>query len=251
MRALGTSPRRIVLSILSGTAIALTGNFLGITSTLLTTISEETVEKTGLDVYYPRGEYKRCRTSSLYTFVVPSEWVADTFIELAKAQRNVQPLELQMKQRRSGSGTTTLPDVAYGPPGRLNVKGVSESGDTNVSVIVTDGMDNFSLPTLGGPIEAANKLLQLSIAPTGSGRTATLISAIEDTSRKVYQLEFNVDRGSRGVPIKNISVIAATPQGDKLITLTVVAPLQLWETDAVLDRKCRKIASSFHVTTSL
>jgi ABC-type lipoprotein release transport system permease subunit len=58
MRALGTSPRRIFLSILSGTAIALTGNFLGITSTLLTTISEETVEKTGLDVYYPRGEYK-------------------------------------------------------------------------------------------------------------------------------------------------------------------------------------------------
>ena len=177
MRALGTSPRRIFLSILSGTAIALTGNFLGITSTLLTTISEET--------------------------------------------------------------------------GRLNVKGVSESGDTNVSVIVTDGMDNFSLTTLGGPIEAANKLLQLSIAPTGSGRTATLICAIEDTSRKVYQLEFNVDRSLRGAPIKNISVIAATPQGDKLITLTVVAPLQLWETDAVLDRKCRKIASSFHVTTTL
>ena len=38
MRALGTSPRRIFLSILSGTGIALSGNFLGITSTLLTTI---------------------------------------------------------------------------------------------------------------------------------------------------------------------------------------------------------------------
>jgi hypothetical protein len=56
MRALGTSPRRIILSILSGMGIALTGNFLGITSTLLTTISEETVEKTGLDVYFPRGD---------------------------------------------------------------------------------------------------------------------------------------------------------------------------------------------------
>jgi hypothetical protein len=100
-------------------------------------------------------------------------------------------------------------------------------------------------------VDPLNKLFQLSIAPKGSGRTATLISAIEDTSRKVYQLEFNVDRGTRGAPIKNISVIAATPQGDKLITLTVVAPLQLWETDAVLDRKCRKIASSFHVTTTL
>ena len=249
MRALGTSPRRIFLSILSGTGIALSGNFLGITSTLLTTISEDTVEKSGLDLYFPRGEYKRCR-SSLYTFVVPSEWVADTFVELAKAQRNVQPLELQMKSQRSGGrgGSTTLPDAAYGPPGRLNVKGVSESGDTNVSVILTDGMRNFSLQTLGGPSEAANKLLQLSVAPEGSGRIATLVSAIEDTSRNVYQLEFNVDRGTRGVPIKNISVIAATPQGDKLITLTVVAPLQLWETE-VFDRKCRKIASSFHVTT--
>ena len=198
MRALGTSPRRIFLSILSGTGIALSGNFLGITSTLLTTISEDTVEKSGLDLYFPRGEYKRCR-SSLYTFVVPSEWVADTFVELAKAQRNVQPLELQMKSQRSGGrgGSTTLPDAAYGPPGRLNVKGVSESGDTNVSVIVTDGMRNFSLQTLGGPSEAANKLLQLSVAPEGSGRIATLVSAIEDTSRNVYQLEFNVDRGTR------------------------------------------------------
>lgn len=243
MRALGTSPRRIFLSILSGTGIALSGNFLGITSTLLATISEDTVEKSGLDLYFPRGEYKRCR-SSLYTFVVPSEWVADTFVELAKAQRNVQPLELQMKSQRRG-GSTTLPDAAYGPPGRLNGKGVSESGDTNVSVIVTDGMRNFSLQTLGGPSEAANKLLQLSIAPEGSGRIATLVSAIEDTSRKVYQLEFNVDRGTRGVPIKNISVIAATPQGDKLITLSVVAPLQLWETEQYLLENVERLHQVF------
>lgn len=141
-----------------------------------------------------------------------------------------------------------LPDSAYGPPGRLNRRGVSESGDTNVSVIVAGGIRGSSLRTLGGPEEAAEKLLRLSIAPEGSGRVATLLSAVEDKSRGVYEFEFNVDRGLRGIPIKNISVIAVTPGGDKLITLTVVAPLQLWD-DEVFDRKCRKIASSFHLTS--
>ncbi|KAL3781693.1 hypothetical protein ACHAW5_011063, partial [Stephanodiscus triporus] len=243
MRALGTSPRRVALSFLSASGIALAGNFLGVTSKLLTAIPEATVEASGLDLYFPRGEFKRCRARG-YTFVIPSEWVADTFVELAKAQRDVLPLDLQMK-RAVGGGT--LPDSAYGPPGRLNRKGVSESGDTNVSVIVTGGMRGFSLRMLGGPEEAAEKLLRLSIAPEGSGRVATLLSAVEDKSRGVYVFEFNVDRGLRGSPIKNLSVVASTPEGDKLITLTVAAPLQLWDDD-VFDRKCRKIASSFHLT---
>jgi PsbP len=246
MRALGTSPRRVALSFLSSTGIALAGNFLGVTSKLLTAFPEATVESSGLDIYFPRGDFKRCRSRG-YTFVIPKEWVADTFVELAKAQRNVQPLDLQMKRTSGGGGT--LPDSAYGPPGRLNEKGVSESGDTNVSVIVTSGLRGFSLrKTLGDPNEAAEKLLRLSIAPEDSGRVATLLSAVEDKPREVYQFEFNVDRGSKGPPVKNISVVAATPQGDKLFTLTVVAPLQQWN-DKTFEMKCRKIASSFHLTS--
>ncbi len=245
MRALGMSPRRVALSLLSASGIALAGNFLGVTSELLTAIPEATVEASDLDAYFPRGEYKRYRGRG-YTFVVPSEWVADTFVELAKAQRDVRPLDLQMKRGVAGGGGAVLPDSAYGPPGRLNRKGVSESGDTNVSVIVTGGMRGFSLRTLGGPEEAAEKLLRLSIAPEGSGRVATLLSVVEDKSRGVYEFEFNVDRGPRRSPIKNLSVVAATPEGDKLITLTVVAPLQLWDDD-VFNRKCIKIASSFHL----
>jgi len=254
MRELGTSPRRIALSFLSATGIALAGNFLGVTSTLLITIPEGTVEASGLDSYFPRGDFKRCRGRG-YTYVIPREWVADTYVELAKAQRRVQPLDLEMKRTSNGGGGGggsiggTLPDTAYGPPGRLNSRGVSESGDTNVSVIVTSGLRGFSLrKTLGEPTEAAEKLLRLSIAPEGSGRVATLLSAVEDPTRKVYQLEFNVDRGILRPPVKNISVIAATPQGDSLITLTVVAPLVLWD-DKTFDMKCRKIASSFHLTS--
>jgi hypothetical protein len=245
MRALGTSPRRILVSFLSATGIALAGNFLGVTSKLLTAIPEAAVESSGLDTYFPRGDFKRCQSQG-YTFVVPKEWVADTFVELAKAQRQVQPLDLQMKRTSVGGGM--LPDSAYGPPGRLNEKGVSESGDTNVSVIVTTGLRGFTLrKTLGEPKEAAEKLLRLSIAPEGSGLVTSLLSAVEDKSREVYQFEFDVDRGSKGPPLKNISVVAASPQGDKLFTLTVVAPLQRWN-DNVFDMKCRKIASSFHLT---
>jgi len=217
-----------------------------VTSNILTAVPEEQVEATGLDTYFPRGEYKRCRTSE-YTFVIPKEWVADTFVELAKAQRKVQPLDYSMQQERRNGKITTLPDSAYGPPGRLNQKGVSESGATNVSVIVSSGFTGFTLRgTLGTPRDAAETLLSKSIAPEGSGRVATLIRSVEERGGQTYKFEYMVDRGSRGPPLQNIAVIAASPQGDKLYTLTVVAPAEKWK-DANYDSKLRKIADSFHL----
>jgi hypothetical protein len=59
MRALGTSPRRIFVSFLSASGIALAGNFLGVTSRLLTTVPEDIVESSGLDLYFPRGELRQ------------------------------------------------------------------------------------------------------------------------------------------------------------------------------------------------
>ena len=106
MMALGTNPRRIALSLLSGTGIALAGNLFGVTSLLLSGIDESAVEQSGLDTYYPRGDYKRVKTPD-YTFVVPKEWVADTALELAKAQRRAQPLDYNI--RRGGGGA--LPDA--------------------------------------------------------------------------------------------------------------------------------------------
>lgn len=135
--------------------------------------------------------------------------------------------------------------------GRLNPRtGVSEQGDTNVSVIVSGGLSGFSLKgTLGPPEEAADKLIRLSLAPEGSGRTISLLSAVEDTARELYQLEYDVDRGERGPPLRAISLIAAgTPVGTKLITMTVTAPKQAWTSDATLATKLERIASSFHTT---
>jgi hypothetical protein len=106
MMALGTNPRRIALSLLSGAGIALAGNLFGVTSSLLKTIDEDAVEATGLDTYFPRGDFKRYRTLD-YTFVVPNEWVADTFLELAKAQRMTQSLDYSRQKSSRG----TLPDA--------------------------------------------------------------------------------------------------------------------------------------------
>lgn len=53
------------------------------------------------------GDYKRVKGKG-YTFVIPKEWVGDTFVELAKAQRAVQPLDYKMKQGGRGA---TLPDA--------------------------------------------------------------------------------------------------------------------------------------------
>ena len=135
---------------------------------------------------------------------------------------------------------------AFGPPGRLNKRGVSEQGDTNVSVVVSSVMSGFSLKgTLGDPTSAAQTLLRVSLAPEGSGRSATLLSAGEDSARQVYQFEYTVDRGDRGPPLRAISVIAAR-NSDAVVTLTVVAPSEDWR-DENLASKLRKVANSFHV----
>jgi len=200
------------------------------------------VEASGLDTYYPRGNVKRIRGKG-YTFVIPKEWVADTALELAKAQRRAKTLDYSLKQ---SSGGGVLPDAAFGPPGRLNAKGVSE-GDTNVSLIVNSGLKGFSLRgTLGSPTSAAETLLRVSLAPPGSGRTGTLVNAYEDSTRNgLYQFEYTVDRGQRGPPLRAISVIAEK-NGDTLITMTVVAPQQEWE-DPIKKEKLERIASSFHL----
>jgi len=61
MAAMGTNPRRILLGTASATGIALAGNFLGVTSKLLTLVPESAVEATGVDTYFPRGTDAKCQ----------------------------------------------------------------------------------------------------------------------------------------------------------------------------------------------
>lgn len=251
MKAMGTSPRRIFLSSLSATGIALTGNLYGVTSNLLTKVPESLVESTGLDTYYPRGDFKRFRSSEGYTFVIPKEWVGDTALELAKIERRTMRLdaEYNMKSSRSSRNSGSIPDAAFGPPNKFNERGVSSS-DTNVSSIVSKLQPGLSLRgMLGSPTSAAETLLRVSLTPEGSGRVGTLIQACEEqrgSFGSIYQFEYRVDRGERGPPLKSIAVIAVQG-GDTLVTMTVVAPEKDWGSPAY-DAKLRKIAESFKLT---
>jgi hypothetical protein len=93
------------------------------------------------------------------------------------------------------------------------------------------------------PTEGAMFLLENWIAPLQSGRKATLLSASEDNG--MYQFEYRVDRGDRGLPLQAISVLSETK--GSLLTLTVIAPEREWLENTSSEAKLRKIASSFHL----
>lgn len=219
-----------------------------------------TQNQTGLDTFYPRGECKRVvvRTTNTVgipsnsgkcSFLIPKEWVADTSLALAQAQRQARVLDYSMQQNNQQS-TNVLPDAAYGPPGRLDSQGLS-NGDTNVSVIINNGVRNFSLASSLGsdPTSAAETLLSSKFAPRKG--LPKLVSAIEqvrgDENNKVpvYQFEYTVDRGEKYKPLRAISVVAGSKAGDAFVTLTVVSTMEEWDNKPVVDERLRRVASSF------
>jgi hypothetical protein len=253
MTAMGTSPRRIFLSSLSASGIALAGNLFGVTSQLLMAFPEDQVAATGLDTYFPRGPYKRFRTAD-YSLVIPKEWVADTAVELAKAQRRSKSLDYSMRTKPNSQ--SVLPDAAFGPPGNLLAKN-NTGGDTNVSVIKTPAPAQFDLRNImteKGSDDAstgAQFLLQKFLA--GPGREVTVLSVNSDQNDSntvaSYRFSYRVIRDGRPA-LQAISVVAqkyAPPEsgGNVLFTFTVVAPEVTWQTDFAI--KLQKVANSFHL----
>lgn len=246
MRMMGTSPRRIFLSVLSSTFIAFAANLFGITSNLLSALPESFVEKSGLDSFYPRGDYKRvivrgAAGQGKCSFVIPKDWVADTSLALAQAQRRAKVLDYSMS---SSDQFGVLPDAAYGPPGKTDQQGLSNK-ETNVSVII-NGVKDFTLRgTLGSDPNAAAEILLSS--KFGPRRPTTLISSFEEQRGEnnipIYQFEYTVDRGDRAPPLHAISVIGGSLAGDAFVTLTVVSLDSAWNGQA--DERLRQIAKSF------
>jgi len=172
--------------------------------------------------------------------------------------------------RSSGGGgasaaSSQIPDAAFGPPGKFNSRGVSNA-DTNVSILLTPVSESFSLlRTIGTPQAAAEYLLRTSITPEGSGRVGTLLNACEEERRmgkSVYQFEYRVDRDAKGLkPLRAISIIAVSgglktdgvvtggvqeARGRKLVTMTVVAPAEVWEEEEY-GKRLRTVAESFQI----
>ena len=150
-----------------------------------------------------------------------------------------------MSSSSSNNQAAVLPDAAYGPPGKNDVDVLSNK-DTNVSVIINRVKD-FSLKgTLGSdPKEAAEILLSSKFGPR---RPTTLISSVEEqrggeSGLPIYQFEYTVDRGERAAPLRAISVIAGSPDGNAFVTLTVVSLDSAWVGQG--GERLRQIVKSF------
>ena len=78
------------------------------TSNILSSLPEETVEKT--------GDYKRVFVKGIITswatYLIPKEWVADKSLALPQAQQQARVLDYSMTSS-SSSGDNVLPDAAY------------------------------------------------------------------------------------------------------------------------------------------
>lgn len=128
-----------MLGLLATSGLALGGNFLGVTGTLLGA-NPELAASTRLDVIYPVNGLKRCYNPEKgYEFVYPVEYLADqTMAARNAAQREAaNPLDPPRPGGGSAAGKPAVifgqvvqePQSAFGPMGG--------NGEENVSVIVS------------------------------------------------------------------------------------------------------------------
>ena len=209
------SRRRFIGGISTSLLIALGGNLGGCTSFLLSTFDKTHIaQELGIDALIPINGRKRFKDSRFgFELTYPSEWLQDYTIaerqqRRAEKRRAIDPPSLKAKQQDQ---SIEEPLVAIGPPG--------STGEINLSVIAAPIFPGFTIRgSFGSPEEGALRFLN-SIAPEGSGRTATLIRASErsnasasSSSEKlkdvepVYELEYLV-RGP-GFYRHNLSVVA-------------------------------------------
>lgn len=244
---------------MAGAAVALGGNLFGVTSALLSSSpsSAAAARRARLDVIFPIENQLRCvDETNRFEFSYPRAWMGDATVARRRAERQERERTLAMEARfaseqglpplraaaprrqRSTGPAAVEPAAAFGPPG--------STGEENVSVVVAPIEPGFSLQQLGEPEDAAQRFLEQTVAPPGSGREAELFSASSSLGRGgrgdpdviYYTFEFGVR--SPTFERRNVSVLAA--RGDTLYTLNAQAPAALWPRDGEL---LRRAAESF------
>uniref|UniRef100_A0A0D3JC51 PsbP C-terminal domain-containing protein n=2 Tax=Emiliania huxleyi TaxID=2903 RepID=A0A0D3JC51_EMIH1 len=183
----------------------------------------------GLD--YGPGFQRYVDPASRFEFRYPANYVQDQAVFLrnadrAYAQRTMDPA---LAAARGGAAARAPPrgsgpDVAFGPPG--------QAGEENLSVVIGSLVAGFSLRgTLGPPAEAAERLLQSSIAKPGV-RETTLLGSFERASAQtglpLYQFEYKVEYPSLNkAPTYTVCVVGA--KRDNLFTFASRVPAAEWE----------------------
>jgi hypothetical protein len=261
LKNVGVSPRRFFFQVgIVAPSVALLGNLFGCTSVLLGNLPSDVVARSKIDTYYPvRGTdgsmTKRfIADDGAYDFTLPASWLEDQALVLAKARRfegqqvfvgdgTQWPTPKQQPQQKRRE--SNIPDAAFGPAERSRGDGME-----NVSVVRSRLEPGFSLRgTLGEPVEAARALLANVIAAPGSGRTAELLAAGQETrgAREehngglVYTLEYLLTRAD-GRIVHNLAVVASL--NSELLTLTVVCPEDEF---ARKEKSLRQLAGSFRL----
>ena len=219
--------------ILIGTiGLALGGNFLGITSSLLSTKGTEGSGSVLSQLYSIKGLRKV--VSENYAFLIPSDWVPDYAVVQSKQRLREMPAELALR-----SPLQNLPESAF--------VGTASPID-NFSVIKSVVEPGFEMrKTLGSPLNAL-EFLSTSLAPTGSGKSLAIVDASEsfDSQGNLrYIFEYIISKSSWSAgPRHTISVVTFEyPQA--LYTATLVIPEKEWPEVA---QQGRKIAESFSLS---
>ena len=223
-------PKRFVVFNLLALLLAIGANFLGVTSWLLTASHPDTFRQMRADIVYPIQGYQRYYDAKEgFEFIYPFRWQMDPRIMLAQQRQRELPSALQQQQLQKKTQNAVLPCVAYGP--------IDSQFKENVSVIKSKVQKGFSLEaTLGTPSNAAQKLLQTSIAPVGSGKVATLLDAHEEIrgNSNSYVLEYLLDKEDQSIHQHTISIIQNN--GEDLYTFTATVPESQWNKEkAVID----------------
>jgi len=239
--------RRLVVGGSAALSIALFGNFLGVTSTLLGAMPSM-ARSSRLDVLFPVAGFKRAVDyQNGYEFVYPSAWLADQRLYRRYAQRMEQRTSLDLppvnrpgpRTGRSGVGLYD-PSSGYGPP-----KG---NGEENISVVAAPIMAGFSLEGLGDPAKAAQSFLDSTIAPPGGDKRATLLNAGSRTTADgdlVYWFEFTVSSQSKGWQRHNLAVIGS--RDDALYTFNAQCNESNWTGGMRLRDSYETAAASFNM----
>uniref|UniRef100_A0A7S3QR45 PsbP C-terminal domain-containing protein n=1 Tax=Dunaliella tertiolecta TaxID=3047 RepID=A0A7S3QR45_DUNTE len=257
------SPRRLVISGITATAVVLGGNLGGVTSVLLGLDDGRTARQLQLDALFPVNAeptpYKRCIDGTYgYEFTYPAQWLADQTVAYRAAQRaeearnggvmglgdlppvarsNASLQRARAEQKRRAAAFE--PVAAYGPPG--------STGEENISVIVAPIYEGFNLGAMGAPDTVAEQFISM-IAPPGGSVQAELLGASsrEEDGQLYYTMEYRVQRtsGSNYFFRHNVSVIAS--RSNQLYTLNAQVAESKWEQEAPL---LQAAANSFRLSS--
>jgi len=243
MEAMGTSPRRLAAFGFLGLGIALAGDLFGVTDALLNAAPEgakDAARRARLDTYYPIGDFKRYIDDEYrYEVLYPMRWLGDQAVYVARTQARSKMLSTDpdsvLRSMKAPRGPAAL--AAFGPPGGTFAENLS---------VFRSPVAGLKLRNLGAPRDAAQKLLDTSVAPPSSGKTATLLAA-EERADGAYAFEYLLQLPTRrdgqpGRVLHNLAVCVI--RGDELFTLTILCPEPDWPSREALF--CR-VAESFRV----